>query len=158
MEPSLGALPAGMVWLVAESRQEAFQRGGQPGYHRVVRSMSLQRFQHRIIAEAGVSAKPQFSDLRRDGGETGLQQSGAALPCAGVPWAQFGVPEKGTVGLQAQQWVVATLAPVPRVVADLGAILLSEQGHHRAVQIEDQAGAALRQVDESLQQSIIGAV
>jgi hypothetical protein len=53
---------------------------------------------------------------------------------------------------------IAPLASALGVVADLSAVLLSEHSHHRAVQIEDQAGPALRQVDESLQQSILGAV
>jgi hypothetical protein len=66
-------------------------------------------------------------------------------------------PKKGTVGLQAEQRVVAALAPVLGVVTDLGTILVSEHGHHRAVEIEDQAGTALRQMDEFLQQSIVGA-
>jgi len=35
---------------------------------------------------------------------------------------------------------------------------MAEYGEHGAVQIEDETGALLRQVDESLEQSIIGAV
>jgi hypothetical protein len=40
-------------------------------------------------------------------------------------------------------------------VADLGAILASEDSDDGAVEVEDQAGTVIGLVDESLQQSIV---
>jgi hypothetical protein len=54
--------------------------------------------------------------------------------------------------------IVGTLAPVARVVADLGSILVSEDSDHGTVEIKDQAGAVLGPVDEMLQQSIVDAM
>lgn len=60
-------------WLVAESRQQPFERGHQPGYARVVRPMSLQGVEHWLVTEAGIGAEAQLSDLRRYGDKAGLQ-------------------------------------------------------------------------------------
>src|ERR1035441_2124078 len=100
--------------------------------------MGLQFLASSILCEACVGAKPQLADFGRHVREARIQESGAALPGASVSGAQFGVPQKGTVGLQTEQGVVAALAPVPGVVTNLGAALLSEHGDHRAVQIEDE--------------------
>jgi hypothetical protein len=51
--------------------------------------------------------------------------------------------------------MVGALATVARIVANLGTILMSEDGDDRAIQIEDQTGTRMRLVDERLQQSIV---
>ena len=82
----------------------------------------------------------------------------AAIPCAGVAWTQFGIPEIGRVGFDAQERIVRTFASITGVVADLGTLLTPEDRHHAAVEIEDQTGSVVGYVNEILQQSIIHAM
>jgi hypothetical protein len=66
-------------------------------------------------------------------------------------------PGRG-VGFAAEKRVVRALAPVARVIADLGSNLVSENGDSGTVEIKDQARAVLGPVDEMLQQSVVEAM
>jgi len=105
--------------------------------------------------KTGIRPHPQFSNIRWYAEETRRQQFHAAIPCARIAWPQFGIPQIGGVGFQAQQRVVGTLAPITRIVADLRLLLTPKHGDHGAVEIKDQAGAVVWPVDELLQQSIV---
>jgi hypothetical protein len=90
--------------------------------------------------------------------ETRCQQFHATIPCAGIAGSQFGIPQIGGVGFQAQQRIVGTFAPVTGIVTDLCLLLAPEHRDHTAIEVKDQAGAVVWPVDETLQQSIIHSV
>jgi len=60
------------------------------------------------------------------------------------------------VGFQAEQRVIGSLAAIAGIVAHLSPFLMTEYGEHGAVEIEDETRAVLRQVNQPLEQSIIG--
>ena len=47
---------------------------------------------------------------------------------------------------------------IARVVANLSPVLMAEDGHDRAVEIKDEPGTVIGQMNESLQQSIVYAM
>ena len=75
-----------------------------------MRSSGFEDFQDRIETKTGIRPHTQFSNIWWYVDETRRQQFNAAIPCASIAWPQFGIPQKGGVGFQAQQRVVGTLA------------------------------------------------
>ncbi len=108
--------------------------------------------------KAGIGSHSNLSDVARHIEKASRHQFHAAIPCAGVAWTQFGIPEIGRVGFDAQERIVRTFASITGVVADLGTLLTPEDRHHAAVEIEDQTGSVVGYVNEILQQSIIHAM
>src|SRR5205823_6223665 len=104
-----------------------------------LRLSAFEAFEDRIETEAGVRPNPEFSDVRRYIRAAGVEQFDTTIPCAGVAGAQFGVPQIGRVGLDAQQRVVRALATITGIVADLGIFLPPEHSDDTAVEIQDQA-------------------
>ena len=100
---------------------------------------AFEAFEDRIEPEAGVGPNPEFSDVRRYIREAGVQQFETTIPCAGVASAQFGVPQIGGVGLDAQQRVVRAFATITGIVADLSIFLTPEHSDDTTVKIKDQA-------------------
>jgi hypothetical protein len=128
---------------------------GQAGHDCIMRSSGFEDFQDRIETKTGIRPHTQFSNIRWYIDEAGCQQFNAAIPCASIAGPQFGIPQIGGVGFQAQQRIIGTLTSVTGIVADLRLLLTPEHRDHTAVEIKDQAGPVLWQVDEILQQSII---
>ena len=108
--------------------------------------------------EASIGSDAKLANVGRHVGKAGIQQFHAPIPGSGVPGAEFGVPEIRRIGFDTQQGIVGSLTAIAGIVADLGAVLVSEDRHHRTVEIEDKARAMLRLVNEVLQQSIIDAM
>jgi len=105
--------------------------------------------------KTGICPNPKLSNLWWHVGKAGLQQFDAALPGTGISGTQFGIPQIGGVGFDAQQWIVRALAAVAGIVADLGAILVAKDGDDSTVEIEDQTRAVMGPMQEVLQQAII---
>ena len=76
-------------------------------------------------------------------------------PASRIAASQFDVPQERGMGFYTEQGIIGPLAAIAWIVANLSALLMAKGCDHRAIQIEEQAQAMLRQVNESLQQSII---
>src|SRR5579862_208835 len=120
-----------------------------------MRSSGFEDFQDRTETKTVIRPHTEFSNIGWYIDEAGRQQFNAAIPCASIAWPQFGIPQIGGVGFQAQQRIIGTLASITGIVANLRLLLTPEHRDYTAVEIKDQAGTVLRQVDETLQQSII---
>ena len=105
--------------------------------------------------KAGIGPNPKLADSRRHVHEAGRHQFDAAIPGARVAGTQFGIPEVGRVGLDAEQGVLRALATIPGIVADGRILLTFEHRDHTAVEIKDQTRSVAWEMDELLQQSVI---
>ncbi len=65
------------------------------------------------------------------------------------------VPKISGVGLQAEQRMVGSAAVEARIVTDQGVLLVAEDGDDGAIEIEDEARAVLREMDQAVQQSVV---
>ena len=86
------------------------------------------------------------------------ERLGGAVPGSSVAATELGVPEVGRVGFHAQQWVIRAFSAIARVVANLGPVLMAEDGQDRTVEIKDEPGTVIGQMNETLQQSIVYAM
>src|ERR1019366_5964188 len=154
----LGHLPLAVNGFVGDAWQQSLERWSQTSDHRVLCGSRFQGDEYRVEAKAGRGSDSQLANLRWNIGEAGVQHFDAATPSTGIPGTEFGVPEVGRIGLDAEQWIVGFLSTIAGIVTDGGIFLIAEYRHHRAVQIEDQSGALSGQVDERLQQSVVDAV
>src|SRR6266852_1899233 len=112
----------------------------------------------RVSSISRTGPHSNFSDVGRGGQKTGGQKFFTARPGSRIAAPQFDIPQERGVRFHTEQRVIGALAAITRIVANLGTLLMAKYGEHRAVQIEDKTRAMLRQVDEALQQSIIGTV
>src|ERR1035441_1105073 len=143
---------------IPQARKQSLERLGQAGHDRIVRLSGFEDLQDWVEAKTGIRPNTKFPDVARHVDETARHQFHAAVPRASVTRAQFGIPEIGRIGFDTQQRIVRTLAAITRIVPDLGFLLTPENCDHAAVEIKDQTGSMVWQMDERLQQSIIHAI
>ncbi len=84
------------------------------------------------------------------------QEFFAARPGSRIAAPQFDIPEERRIRFHTEQWVIGSLAAIARIVANFSAFLVTKGRDHCAIQIEDETRAMLRQVNKSLQKSVIG--
>ena len=151
-------LPIAADGAVAQSRQGTFQRGSHPSHNGIFGGVSFEGVEDGIQPKTCIGSYAHFADIGRYIGKAGGEQFGCAVPGSGVATTELGVPEVGRVGLHAQQWVIRTFSAIARVVANLSPVLMAEDGHDRAVEIEDEARAVIELMDEGFQHSIVYAI
>jgi len=108
----------------------------------------FERCEHRVEGETHVGPHANLAEVWSHIGKASIPQLDAALPGARIPGAESGVPEVRRVGLDAQQWGVGSRPRVARVVTDLSPALASEDDDDGAIEIKDEAGTVIWQMDE----------
>src|SRR5579862_6744401 len=151
-------LPIAVDGAVAQSGQGTFQRWGHTSDNGIFGAVRFEGVEDGIEPKTCIGAYAHFADIGRDIAKAGGEQFGFAIPGSGVATTELGVPEVGRVGFHAQQWVIRTFSAIARIVANLGPVLMAEDGHDRAVEIKDEPGTVIGQMNESLQQSIVYAM
>src|SRR5258707_15036218 len=115
-------------------------------------------------SKTGPFPKPASARTRNsrmaEGLERKQQANNFSLPAQlpSSPRRNSDIPEEGGICFYTKQWVIGPLAAITRIVANFSAFLMTEGCHHCAVQIEKETRAMFWQVDEPLQQTIVGTV
>jgi hypothetical protein len=132
-------LPVAVDEFIPQARQQAPESLRHTGDDSVFSGPGFEGFADGVKTETGIGPHANLADVGRNIRKASVPQLDAAVPSSCVTSAQFGIPEVGGVGFDAQEQIMRTLATVARVVADVGAVLLSKHGDHGAVEIEDKA-------------------
>ena len=113
---------------------------GQASHHRISWRSGFEGFEDGMETEARIGPHANLPDVGRHIGKAGVEQLGAALPGSRVAATEFGVPQVGRVGFDAEQRVIGAFTAIARVVADLRPVLMAEDGDDGAVEIKDEPG------------------
>jgi hypothetical protein len=75
----------------------------------------------------------------------------------GIIRSKASSPQRGGVRFKAEERLVRRLAAMAGIVADFSTFLMAEEGEHGTGKVEDEARAAVGEVSEKLQHSVIDA-
>ena len=119
-------------------RELALDRGRQAGDDHEAGPPSFEPFDQRVVVKPFVCADNHQPDSGRDLREAGREQVERPAGGVGVAGPQLAMPEVLALALEAEQRVIRRTAPLDRVVADPGVLLLAVDDQHGGVDIEDQ--------------------
>lgn len=118
----------------------------------------VEEFDHALAEEPRVDAKTDTGagDVFWDLGQADLDEGLRPGRGSSIPWTQRAVPEFSKAGLEGQQRMVGTSPALLGVVAHARPFDLPAINHdHRGIDIEDQAGALARPVEQSLSKQLV---
>src|SRR5882724_12638003 len=150
-------LPAVLQFSELPGLRPAPDRGLLFGHDCIAAALVFQHSQQLPIVESGIGSHPHTTARHsgRDLGQTALHKPHGSSMGHRISGSEGAVPELLPLGFEAQQRMIRAAAPLFGVVTQASALLLSVNGKHHTVQIEDQRRAGLGQTEQPLAQSVV---